>query len=102
MTPEERREIRSDLDIADNLLRLCWDNFKATEPTFVLRDLIVIEFDRIRREAEQAAYERAAKVAEQYNGYGPDGRCLTGYGATPFTAASDIAESIRALGKQEA
>lgn len=54
------------------------------------------------REAEQAAYERAAKVAEQYNGYGPDGRCLTGYGATPFTAASDIAESIRALGKQEA
>ncbi len=99
MTPEERREIRSDLDIADNLLRLCWDNFKATEPTFVLRDLIVIEFDRIRREAEQSAFERAAKVAEEQPIiYARD----TEFDDGVNVARKEIAQSIRALGKQEA
>lgn len=81
MTPEER---------ADAILKhaggcdMDWNAFKQ----YVVQTI---------REAEQAA-----KIAEQYNGYGPDGRCLTGYGATPFTAASDIAQSIRDLGKQKA
>jgi hypothetical protein len=93
MTPEERAR-----EIVERLSNRLRSGFAE-----ILR--LRSELNRAQqaiREAEQAAYERAAKVAEQYNGYGPDGRCLTGYGATPFTAASDIAESIRALGKQEA
>lgn len=36
------REGRRDLDGADAIVRACWDNFVATEPTYVLRDLIAI------------------------------------------------------------
>ena len=53
--------VRRDLDAADAIVRASWDNFVATEPTYVLRDLIAIELDKAR-EAER---EACAKIARR-------------------------------------
>lgn len=56
MSIDTNAQVRSDLDLADGVVRLCWDNFKATEPTFVLRDLIAVEIEKAReREREKIA-----------------------------------------------
>lgn len=56
MSIDSHAQIRSDRDRADAVLRLCWDNFLATEPTFVLRDLIVVEMEKAReRERDKIA-----------------------------------------------
>ena len=60
MTLAANAQIRSDLDTADRIVNTCRDNFKATEPAFVLRDLIAIEIANAR-EAER---EACAKIAE--------------------------------------
>jgi hypothetical protein len=66
MTIAAHAQTRRDLDVADRLVRLCWDNFKATEPTFVLRDLIAIEL-ATAREWER---EQAAKIADGFEKQG--------------------------------
>lgn len=69
MTLQKNEQVRHDLDRADAVIRACWDNFIATEPTFVLRDLIVIEIAKAR-EAER---ERCASLVHDRlgaDGYG--------------------------------
>jgi hypothetical protein len=61
MTPERTARIRSDLDIAASIVSACWGNFLATEPTYVLRDLIVVELEKARA----AEREACAKIADR-------------------------------------
>ena len=61
MTIDRNAQVRSDLDVADSILEACWDNFTATEPTYVIRDLIVVELGKARENER----EECAKVAEQ-------------------------------------
>lgn len=91
MTLKQHAQTRDDLNRADAVIRACWDNFKATEPTFVLRDLIVIELHKAR-EMER---ERCAKIAEDYDGNGLDGTFMQEGGNAALTAR-EIAALIRA------
>ena len=54
--------VRSALDKADSIVRTCWENFKATEPTYVLRDLIVVEITK----AIEAEREACAKLVDEH------------------------------------
>lgn len=74
---------RSDLRIADAIVHSCWDNFLKTEPTYVLRDLIVIEIQKAR----DAEREACAKLAESY-------MRAVWEDATP-AAAADLPNAIR-------
>lgn len=53
-------QTRDDLRIADKVVQAVWSNFVATEPTYVLRDLIVIEIEKTR----MAEREACAKVLD--------------------------------------
>ena len=59
-------QIRKDLDIADRVVRACWGNFVATEPTYVLRDLIVIEIQKARDAEREACAVKCREYAENY------------------------------------
>jgi hypothetical protein len=56
-------QVKADLDIADKVVRAVWGNFVATEPTYVLRDLIVIELVKARS-AEREACARIASGSD--------------------------------------
>lgn len=64
MTLESNEQVREDLNRADAVVRACWSNFIATESTYVLRDLIVVEIAKAR-EAER---EACARISESRAG----------------------------------
>jgi len=55
-----KEQVRADLRVADNVVHAVWRNFNATEPTYVLRDLIVIELEKARA----AEREACAKIID--------------------------------------
>ena len=83
MTIDRNAQVRSDLDVADRILEACWDNFTATEPTYVIRDLIVIELAKSREREREAC----AKIADSFSDSASDHEAGT---------ALNIAEQIRA------
>ncbi len=64
-------QVRKDLDAADRVVRACWENFVATEPTYLLRDLIVVEIVKARETEREAcakiASDRAAVCQAAYD-----------------------------------
>ncbi len=60
---DRMEQIRKDLDAADRVIRAGWDNFIATEPTYVLRDLIVIEIKKAREASEARIKDLEAENA---------------------------------------
>ena len=64
MTLHKNAQVRADLNAADRVVRACWGNFIATEPTYVLRDLIVIEIQNAR----DAERERCTGIVNKLAG----------------------------------
>lgn len=85
MTAARNIQTRSDLNIADKIVHAVWDNFIRSEPTFVLRDMIVIEIAK-SREAER---EGCAKIADD----------MSDTETKPGVVAGLIAAAIRARGQ---
>lgn len=96
MTLLKNEQVRHDLDRADAVIRACWDNFKAKEPTFVLRDLIVMEIARAR-EAER---EACAKIVEDHQEEFSSGFAGSGFHLSPRLHGNEtglsFARAIRA------
>lgn len=88
MTLAHNIRTRTDLDIADRVINACSDNFKATEPTFVLRDLIAIELAK-SRETER---EMCAKICDDYSARAWSAQYPSQEAAV---AASNLAKAIR-------
>jgi len=88
MTLQRNSQVRSDLDKADAIVRLCWGNFIATEPTYVLRDLIVVELAKARADEREACALIAEVSATDHDEDTPGGWCAA-------NAARHAAKKIR-------
>ncbi len=91
MSIERNQQVRDDLNVADAVVRACWSNFLATEPTYVLRDLIVIELDKARLAEREACASLAAEVAHHLRGLPSED---ASYNAVKCAAGAEACERV--------
>lgn len=61
------KKMRTDAARADGIVTLFWDNFQKSEPAHIMRNVIEIEFEKVRQEEREACAE-AVKPSQVIEG----------------------------------